>query len=108
MNNTRIIASLAKISNKQIKNEELNIVSSVVNYPYVIDLAILEENIGKYSKHLNFFYHRKFIVVDLSMSVDVSPTVELKTKEMIYIKINILDLIEKLVSKDVDNSESYN
>jgi len=69
---TQLIASLAKISNP--KNDELNIVCSVVQYPEVISLDLIKQNIEKLStdKDIYFFYHRNFIVIELDMLSNVS------------------------------------
>lgn len=101
MNKTQIIASLAKISNKN--KDELNIVSSVVQYPDVINLGNLKRTVDIFSKNNNNY--KNFIVIELSLSGSEQPKVELNNMNMKYIKINIFDFINMLLSKD--SSTSY-
>src|SRR5882762_9066847 len=98
---TQLIASLAKISNP--KNDELNIVCSVVQYPEVISLDLIKQNIEKLStdKDIYFFYHRNFIVIELDMLSNVSPNVILDNKYMKYIKVNIFEFL-CLLGHDTD------
>lgn len=64
-NNLRIIASLAKITEKENKNSNLKIIASILQYPYEININEIKIIIEKLNKNTNFFFNSKFIVIHL-------------------------------------------
>ena len=64
-NNLRIIASLAKITEKENKNSNLKIIASILQYPYEININEIKIIIEKLNKNTNFFLNSKFIVIHL-------------------------------------------
>lgn len=106
-NNLRIIASLAKITEKENKNSNLKIIASILQYPYEININEIKIIIEKLNKNTNFFFNSKFIVIHLcSWDDNLEGNLLLNLNNFKYIKFNIFRFIKIFLNNE--NNKNIN
>ena len=104
---TKLIVSLARARKTFIKDTQYyNVIASLVQYPYEIDLSDLKKTSDYLRTHTEFYFKTKFLVIDFtfwSPNLGEPEEICINTENLKYVKYNIFYFIKMLIDGPNNN-----